>query len=140
MAGIGRPKKLTKDEAIKLGQELIEWMEADEKNVFVAKFISGRGISRQVLKNTQEYYEEFKELYEIAKFMQEARLLDLGGRQKLNAAIAIFSLKNNHGYADKVEQKQEIQTVSYKTEDLSKKSEQELTDMLLNLTQKQSRN
>jgi hypothetical protein len=135
----GRPKKLTQNEAIKLGQELLAWLKED-RNIFMSLFLAEKGLSRQNLKDLQEYYPEFKTLVEQAKHLQEAKLMEMGAKNRINVVMALFCLKNHHGYADKLETKNENTNHTYNNTELKGKSDEELREMLLNLTSKPSVN
>jgi len=103
-------EKWTLEKAMKLGDELIEWLkEVDENgqdkgNIFYEEFLC--------IKN--DYYEElisylckkfdpFLKLIKKAKKIQELKLIKFGIADRLQPTMTIFVLKNHHNYKDKQE-------------------------------------
>lgn len=110
-------EKWTLEDAMKIGEDLISWMKAkneygeDNGNIFYEDFL--------ILEN--DYYEElisylckkfdpFLKLIKKAKKIQELKLVKYGVADRLQAAMTIFVLKNNHGYKDKSEVETTIKT------------------------------
>jgi hypothetical protein len=102
-------EKWTEEKALDIGKKLIEWLKEKEENVFVDDFL--------VIEN--DYYEtlitylkgkftSFSQLLEQAKAIQKTKLIKFGVFDKLNAPMTKFTLINNHGMFDRVEQKTEI--------------------------------
>lgn len=93
--------------AKKIFEELIEWQNADLQNIFIVSFLASRKLHKSVLTYLLDKYDntdgELKKLEEVAKTIQESRLVDLGFKDVGNVTMAIFLLKNNHGYKDRYE-------------------------------------
>jgi len=97
-------EKWTEKKAVKIGNDLIKWLKADDENIFFNEFL--------IIKN--DYYEElisylskkftsFLKLIENAKKIQELKLVKFGVFDKLNATMTKFTLINNHNWKDKQE-------------------------------------
>ena len=64
-------------------------------------FLASKSISRNVPKYLADKFTSFHALLEIAKTIQEAKLLKYGVADRLNASMTKFCLINHHGYFDK---------------------------------------
>jgi len=96
------PWKWTEEEALKVGYELLEWMEASEDNLFFQEFlVTKKGLYRDLVADLSGYYPEFARIVKKAKELQEFRLVRLAAKQKINPVFTIFLLKNHHNYEDK---------------------------------------
>ena len=102
----------TEKKAIKLGNELIEWMnevdenQKDKGNIFWEEFLVivkdyYPGLSSYLAKK----YSSFFKLLEKAKKTQELKLVKYGVQDQLQATMTKFVLINHHDYIDRVEQK-----------------------------------
>lgn len=95
---VGRPKKWTKQKLIKLGNELIEWLNEHPTNIFFQDFLNQKGLYKHLI--SEQNCDEFNELIKRAKSIQEIKLIKYGTFSKLNSTMTIFVLKNHHGYTD----------------------------------------
>lgn len=107
---IGRPVKWTEKEALKLGLELITWLE-DPDHIWFENFLYlEKGLYPQLTSELCDKYTSFSELIKKAKKMQECKIVDKALNNETNTIFSIFLLKNAHAYADKLEQKIDNQT------------------------------
>ena len=97
----GRPLKYTEREMIKVGQDLIEWLNESEEHLFVIEFLAKKGLYWEIIERWEKRSEEFCRLYKKAKFIQEMRLLKKGVKGGNSTAFTIFLLKNFYGYQDR---------------------------------------
>jgi len=104
--------KWTEKRALVLANSLLSWMEEDEKNIYWEEFflLVRKNYDRQKVKYLSDQYPSFSTLVKKAKGIQEIKLIKWANLGKLNPAITIFCLKNNHGYRDK----QDITTDGYR--------------------------
>jgi hypothetical protein len=113
-----QPKeKWTEEVALKLGNDLVEWLKAkddegdDAGNIFYEEFLflvcnpkdyhPKVKISEDTLAYLSKKFLSFSELIEKAKKIQKIKLLKYGVGDRLNAAMTKFVLINNHGMTDK---------------------------------------
>ena len=101
---VGRPIKWTDEKLIELAKELIDWFYEHPDNIFMQEFLIKKGLYKQFVSEHCLKNKEFSELLKIAKETQEVKILKLSAMNRINTAIACFTLKNHHGYADKLEQ------------------------------------
>jgi hypothetical protein len=98
----GRPIKWTEETALKLGQELIEWLKSDEDNIWFERFLyEEKDLYPQIISEMSEKYVKFSELIKKAKKIQENKLVDGTLKHQLNPTMSIFVLKNHYQYTDK---------------------------------------
>jgi len=103
----GRPVKWTPEAIEAEGEALLAWLMEDESRFWVKSFATERGYSPQRFSEWVKVSPEFSEAYEIARGIQESRLLHMGLRGR-GQSMAIFALKVNHGWRDV----QEVQQTS----------------------------
>lgn len=106
-------EKWTEEKALKLGNELIDWLKAKDKdgedkgNIFFKEFLV---IENDLYQDLIDYldgkFESFSDLIKRAKIIQEIKLVKYGVADRLQAAMTIFVLKNHHDYKDKTEVEQ----------------------------------
>lgn len=102
MQGNKIAEKWTEEKALELGNELIEWLkQSSEKNVFFIKFLAPKGISHQLVSELANKFKSFQTLLDIAKDIQEGKILENGILGGYNATITKFVLINHFGYQDK---------------------------------------
>lgn len=85
---------------MKLGKEMLEWFEEEDKNIFFTEFLLSRGYFRDLTNYLSGKFESFSAYMKKAEQFQELKLIKWGVLNKLNPAITIFLLKNKHGYRD----------------------------------------
>lgn len=98
-----QPKeKWSEKRATDLGSELIDWLNAEDENVFFQEFLI---INKKLYPDITRYlcnkYSSFYELIETAKKIQEIKLVKFGVFDKLNSTMTKFVLINHHEYTDK---------------------------------------
>lgn len=117
MKGNKYHEKWTEKDALKLADDLIAWLQVeptyeltasggkriDKVNLYKIDFLSRRGLSKTKIRDLCNRFPSFCLKIEEADLIQESRLLKYGSENKINTTIAIFSLKNCHGYADRQE-------------------------------------
>lgn len=104
-------EKWTEEDALKIGNELIAWMQVDSPdNIFFEKFLTQKGLYRAATSYLCEKYESFSALIKKATELQELQLRHQAITNKTNSAITIFCLINNHKYRNKVEHTGDVQS------------------------------
>lgn len=97
----------TKKIAEQLVNDLIDWMNETDKdgkdkgNIFIIDFLGSRRLCKSTAAYLAKKFTTFSNLLEIAKTIQEAKLLKYGIADRLNASMTKFVLINHHGYYDK---------------------------------------
>jgi len=86
----------------KLAKDLIEWID-NPTNFWLGDFAVLNNMGRQRFPELAESNKEFGKAYEIAKQIQENRLVRAGLSNQFNSTMVIFSLKNVAGWRDKSE-------------------------------------
>ncbi len=107
-------EKWNEEEALKLGNELIEWISEEptmassmhgqyikDINMFVVGFTASKKLCRNLPSELAKKFKSFSALLKIAQGIQEDKILKYSMLNKTNSAISIFCLKNHHGYVDK---------------------------------------
>lgn len=135
-------EKWTEVEAIKLADELIDWMcpklEKDEKtgkivdlhaaNIWKLDFLSiVKRLPKDEINVLARKFPSFAKKAELADNIQEAKILKYGSAGKLNPAVSIFTLKVLHGHNEKMEVSGNISNIPIY--DYSKCSTEELRAM-----------
>lgn len=87
------PRRWSKRKILQIGKDLVEWMRQPQ-NRWLGKFCAEHGFHRQRLPEFCEEYPTFKKYYQIAKQMQEDKLIDLVIDENTNAGFVTFLLKN----------------------------------------------
>ncbi len=100
-------EKWSEKKALALGYELLDWLDEtddegrDKGNIFMIDFLASQRISCRIPSYLADKFSSFCLLLEIAKTIQEAKLLKYGVADRLNASLTKFCLINHHGYFDK---------------------------------------
>lgn len=104
------PEKWTEERALKLADELIEWLKEkdedgeDKGNMFYEEFlIIEKDLYLDVIRYLTDKFSSFSERIKQAKKIQEIKLMKYGVGDRLNASMTKFTLANNHGWAEKKE-------------------------------------
>jgi len=112
----GRPTKWTEKQLLKIGNDLIDWLNQEPKNelappnIWFQEYLNSINLYKHFVtqytnpKNEASYSEGFSSLIKSAKSIQEFKLWKYASLNALNPAISIFALKNHHGAVDKTEQ------------------------------------
>ena len=106
-------EKWTEKKALKLGNDLINWLKKDEEHIFYREYLTIVNDFEETLTSRLAHkFSSFKKLLSRAKKIQEIKLMKYGVFDKLNAQMTKFTLINNHGWSDRkeivVEKNQEI--------------------------------
>lgn len=97
-------EKRGEGEALKLGQGLIDWMKASSTNIWYNEYLYEIADEHpDTVGYLSDKFPSFCDLIKKAKKMQETKIVKWAAVNKLNPAISIFCLKNNHGYTDRVD-------------------------------------
>ncbi len=102
---MARPSKLLPPQRVKVFKAFEEYI-ADNNDPTIVKFcaLDKTAIQHKVTKDNIHDWKEFSELRRRAIDKQEAYLLEGAPRNRLNASVAIFRLKQpQHGYTDRQE-------------------------------------
>jgi hypothetical protein len=96
-------EKWTEKEAIKFGNELIEWLSKENTNIFYRRFCHQRNLYHTAIAYLCDKFNSFSNIIKKAKEMQEYKINDLAIRGKLNTAYSCFFMKNKHSYKDRTD-------------------------------------
>ncbi len=103
-------EKWTEEIALKLGNELIDWMKAknkegeDKGNIFFEDFLCiENDLYEELISYLCDKFPMFLKLIKKAKKIQELKLIKFGIADRLQPTMTIFVLKNHHNYKDKTE-------------------------------------
>ena len=93
----------TEEKAIELGKEMLDWLKADELNVYIDEFIVElKDLSPNIPKYLSNKFSTFSDLYEKCKAIKKRKLLKHStygtgtNGNYANANMAKFDLINNH--------------------------------------------
>lgn len=100
---MGAPR-IKKAELEQLGKDLVEWFK-DPKNFYLKSFAVSKGIPASYLSEYSKQNRSFAKYLEMAKDMQEEKIVKMGFSGKFSAIFAIFTLKNVAGWRDVIEQR-----------------------------------
>lgn len=102
-------EKWTEEIAMRLGNELIEWLGREDENVFFEDFIYlekhegyPRDLYPDLLQNLTKRFSSFKDLIVKAKKIEEIKLKKFSAFNKLNPQICKFLLSAQYGYTEKI--------------------------------------
>ena len=97
-------EKWTEKKTTQLGIDLIEWLKADDQNIFFNEFLYiNNDHNEKLISYLCKKFLSFSTLIEKAKKIQEIKLVKFSVFDKLNATMTKFTLINNHGWKDKQE-------------------------------------
>ena len=108
-------EKWTEEHALRLADELITWMKAEDDNIFFDDFLylqcneedyPGK-IYPQLLSYLGDKFTSFSKRLEQAKNIEKIKLKKYGAFDKLNASIVKFLLSAEYGLKEKTENKNE---------------------------------
>jgi hypothetical protein len=144
---MARPKEWTIDACINVAQGMFDWMMEDESHLYMMRYLCVvQPLYRDWPSQQLKYWKSqdtngnpeltskvkvFSRLLKRCKAVQETRLLETVGKGEIKS---MFVLKNHHGYADKQEIKQSSINYNYNAKDLRDKTQDELEEALLNLS------
>lgn len=100
-------EKWSEDEALRLGNNLIDWLREADENIFFEDFIylqshdfSGK-VYPEVLAYLSNKFPSFLNLLGKAKKIEEIKIKKFSAFDKLNSTISKFLLSANHGYKER---------------------------------------
>ena len=102
-------EKWTEKRALEVGNELLEWLKAEDDNLFFEEFLYlENDYYTELIAYLSKKFSSFLRLIEKAKKIQEIKLYKYGAFDKLNSQITKFVLINEHGKtSEKTENKTE---------------------------------
>ena len=103
----GRPVKYDNKYIENLADEVLEWFNADEDNVFLDDFMVEKGLPGQYVSRFAKKNDYFCESLKICKTIQKQRLLHKGLDGEWDKTLTLFTLKNVSEMRDKQEHKVE---------------------------------
>lgn len=135
---LGRPVKWTPEAAQELCDGLESWMREDGNVYFEEYLVLIRGLYPDIIGDLSSKYDFFFQSIKKARKLQELKLAKLLLNTRANPGGPIFALKNNgHNWTDKHESKTQNVNYNYDAKDLKAKTDEELQDLLINLTTKE---
>ena len=137
---MARPREWTDAKIEALADDLWEWYNEDETRLFYASWLAKRGLHTEHKARFQRVNDKFRDVCKKIDAMQEERLCQAGIGAGKNPGMAIFVLKNKHGYADKVEQRIESTSHQVVSVDASSLSAEELRQKIFEMTERAKRN
>ncbi len=102
-------EKWTEEEALRLGNDLLVWMRAEDENIFFDDFLflacdeskyAGK-IYPQLPSYLASKFTSFSNLLEKARNIEKTKLKKYGAFDKLNASIVKFLLSAEYGLSEK---------------------------------------
>jgi len=105
----GRPVKWTEEALCELGEELIQWLEASDDNIFFEEFLIKKGLYKDILNKYIDSYSSFFALIKRCTELQAVKLQKGGLSGKYRDAMSIFLLKAKHGLREKDDAVQGLQ-------------------------------
>lgn len=122
-------EKWTEERALKLGNDLIEWMNENDDNMFFEEFLLiEKDLYEEIISYLCKKFTSFLKLIKKAQKIQEIKLKKFGVQDRLNASMTKFTLINNHGWKDRIEQ--DVKQESSININLDGKSTDEIVEML----------
>ena len=113
-------EKWTETEALKLGNDLLEWMKSEDENIFFDDFLfiscDEKKYAGRIYKDLPVYlakkFSSFLDILEICKKIEETKLKKFSAFDKLNASIAKFVLSAKYDYKEKTDTTSNGQTIN----------------------------
>jgi hypothetical protein len=96
----GRPLEWTDERIQAEADALLEWMKDDISRLWFKDFAIERGHQPNLYGKLAKRHAGFRSSIKKAKAIQESRTFQGALRGELNTILAIFGLKNNHGWRD----------------------------------------
>lgn len=136
---MARPIKWTPERAEELAKQLDEWFMADESRVFWKSFFDVNKLDPDLIQDLQSVSPAFSRTIKSLEALQERRLVERGMNNKANVAMAIFVLKNKHGYADKMESRVEQKIDQTVTANAAELTPEQLRQRIFLLTEQSNK-
>lgn len=106
-------QKWTEEIALKFGNDMLKWMEEEDENIFFEEFVYMKAVATDyhptvkiypdLINYLKDTFSAFFVLYKKAEKLQEIKLKKFGCFDKLNASMTKFTLINNHGWKERIE-------------------------------------
>lgn len=99
-------EKYTLEEAHKIFSQALEILESDPQILFIGEVAVKQKIYRELYAYLVNKFSDDEKVFNAIKTIEtiiEARLNKAGLTNDVNATMAIFGLKNNHGWKDRTE-------------------------------------
>jgi len=93
-------EKWPEAKAIKMGNDLIDWLNEANTNIFYKEFLLEHGLYKDVVRHLGQRFPSFYELIKKAQDIQEMKIVKWSSANKMNVIMSIFCLKNLHGWRD----------------------------------------
>lgn len=103
-------EKWTENEALRFGNDLLDWIKTEDENIFFEDFIylqnhedknyAGK-ITPQTISYLKNKFSSFSNLLEIAKKIEEIKIKKYSSFDKLNPTISKFLLSAQFGYTER---------------------------------------
>lgn len=129
-----QPKeKWNEENALQLGEQLITWISEETKeNIFFEYFLTvDKGLYPELIAYLSGKFSSFLKLVNLAKKIQEMKMVKYGVADKLNASMTKFVLANHHDYKEK----KQVESQNVHEVDISKYTADE-KKMLLEIARK----
>lgn len=119
-------EKWTEKKALELGDELLTWISNNRKDrIFFSYFLTvEKGLYAHIVRYLCEKFDSFNDIIEQAKEIQKNKLIKLGVEDKLNGSMTKFTLINNHGMSERVENHNINEKVELSPEDRKRRLEE----------------
>ena len=103
--GNNNAEKWTEEVALALAADMLEWLNADEMNIFYSRFlVQFKNVHPQIISVLTKKYSSFRKVMQMANKIKEYKLWSGGVKGDLNPGMTGFCLKNHHGASDKLDQ------------------------------------
>ena len=129
------PKKVwTEKKALKLVEELVDWLVDKDENYLFNKFLfiekakSGQKLYPKVLSYLEKKYESVAKEMSLARAIQEVKLAEKLAQKGMSHSGIIFQLKHNHQWKD--DQTHIIEDKTAKFKPLKPEEKRPMTDLL----------
>lgn len=98
----------TDEEINAVAEEMVEWMQRSDTNLYyVSKLLHKKHIYDQRISEFRKRNKKFAEAYEICRQIKRERMIELGFDKSINTTWLIFVFKNEFGWRDTPEPKDE---------------------------------
>lgn len=136
---MARPKKWTDERIEALAADIEAWY-ADNDAYLWGVYMTKHKLPLEYISRFSSVNSTFRQTIKRVEALQEQRLVEQAMRNKANAAVAIFVLKNKHGYADKQEQRVISENTHQHTVNAADLTPEQLRDRIFMLTERQGKN
>jgi hypothetical protein len=96
LPGNSAAAKWSEEKAVKIGKELIEWMEEQQQNFWIRDFLLEHELYGDVVSYLSEKYPPFSEYIARAKEIEASRIQKFAMMNQLNSGMAQWVLSVHH--------------------------------------------